>query len=214
MGHVTANIGGVYQYYKTYDQDGAVFTYVSKTHQKNCMAFLNTQLFATPDWLIDENIFNKTEFDGSVERIRGFQTRSLNNILDFGRMARMIENEAKNGAEAYTMVEMMNDLRKGVWSELSNRRSIDTYRRNLQRAYIARMHHLMTEDQEPLPARFRSFIVRTNVNVAQSDIRPIVRAQLKTLRREIVSAQARMSGVSRYHLDDSIERIDDILDPK
>jgi hypothetical protein len=72
----------------------------------------------------------------------------------------------------------------------------------------------MTEEQAPLPERFSRFIVRTNVNVAMSDIRPIVRAQLKTLRREIVSAQARMSGVSRYHLDDSIERIDSILDPK
>jgi hypothetical protein len=214
MGHVTSNIGGVYQYYKTYDQKGAVFTHVPKAHQKNSMAFLNSQLFATQDWLLDDNIFNKTEFDGSVERIRSFQTRTLNNILDFGRMGRMIENDVKNGTEAYSPVEMMDDLRKGVWSELSNRRSIDTYRRNLQRAYIERMHHLMSEEQAPLPERFRRFIVRTNVNVAMSDIRPIVRAQLKTLRREIVSAQARMSGVSRYHLDDSIERIDSILDPK
>jgi hypothetical protein len=213
MGHVAANIGGVYEYYKTYDQEGAVYTHVPKSHQKNCMKFLNTQLFATPGWLIDENIFSRIEFDGSVERVRGFQTRTLNNVLDFGRMARIIENAALNGSEAYSLVEMMDDLRKGIWSELYGRNTIDTYRRNLQRAYIERLKYLMTEEQAEPSARSRRSN-RSNIDVAQSDIRPVVRAQLKTLRREIASALPRMSGVSRYHLDDAIERIDNILDPK
>lgn len=34
MGHVTANIGGVYEYYKTSDQEGAIYTHVAKSHQK------------------------------------------------------------------------------------------------------------------------------------------------------------------------------------
>ena len=34
MGHVSANIGGVYEIYKTYDQEGAVYTHVAKDHQK------------------------------------------------------------------------------------------------------------------------------------------------------------------------------------
>ena len=37
MGHVTANIGGVYEYYKTSDQEGAVYTHVAKSHQKRCV---------------------------------------------------------------------------------------------------------------------------------------------------------------------------------
>ena len=41
MGHVVSNIGGVYQYYKTYDQDGPVYTHVQKSHQKKCIEFLN-----------------------------------------------------------------------------------------------------------------------------------------------------------------------------
>ena len=45
MGHVTANIGGVYEYYKTYDQKGAVYTHVDKSHQQACMNFLQQELF-------------------------------------------------------------------------------------------------------------------------------------------------------------------------
>jgi hypothetical protein len=215
MGHVTANIGGVYEYYKASDQEGPVYSHVPKAHQKACMKFLNDQLFATPTWLIDQNIFDKIEFAGSVERLRGFQTRTLDNILDFGRMARIIENETLNGASAYSMLDMMTDLRKGVWTELSRGRTIDTYRRNLQRAYLSRMEYMMTEEQRAIPTQFRRWSRQTNVNVEQSDIRPVVRAELKTLKGEIQAAIPRTSDrMSKYHLQDAVIRIDNILDPK
>ncbi|XLS28581.1 zinc-dependent metalloprotease [Flavobacteriaceae bacterium M23B6Z8] len=214
MGHVASNIGGVYEYYKTYDQEGAVYTHVDKDHQKNAMKFLQAELFKTPEWLLDENIFNKIEHAGSVERLRNLQVRTLNNMLDFGRMARMIENETMNGREAYSLIEMMSDLRRGIWSELPAGRKIDTYRRNLQRAYLDRMQYLMTKEQGPIPARFRRFITRTNVDVAQSDIRPVVRGELNNLKRSLRNAIGITSDrMSRYHLQDALERVNSILDP-
>src|SRR5690606_12803147 len=66
MGHVSSNIGGVYENYKTADQDGAVYTPVPKAHQKKALQFLIDNLFETPEWLIDENIFNKIEDRKSV----------------------------------------------------------------------------------------------------------------------------------------------------
>jgi hypothetical protein len=215
MGHVTANIGGVYEYYKTYDQEGAVYTHVDKAHQKKAMKFLQDELFKTPEWLLDNNIFNKIEHAGSVERIRKTQVRTLNDILNFGRMARMIENETINGSKAYNLVEMMSELRRGIWKELYQGRKIDTYKRNLQRAYLDRMEYLMTKDQPPVPSRFRRFIIRTNVDVAQSDIRPVVRAELNNLKRNIRNAIGMTSDkMSKYHLQDALERVNMILNPK
>ena len=215
MGHVTGNIGGVYQYNKTYDQEGAIYTHVAAAKQKEALDFLQDHLFNTPDWMLDQNIFDKVQAAGSVERIRGMQVRTLNSILDFGRIARMIENEALNADDAYTYLAMMQDLRKGLFSELSAGKTIDVYRRNLQRAYVDRLEFLMTEDQTRLPAGFARFSRRTNVNVSQSDIRPIVRAELKNLRRNVQSAIGRTRNqMSKYHLSDLVERIDLILDPK
>ncbi|MFP2997101.1 zinc-dependent metalloprotease [Spongiivirga sp. MCCC 1A20706] len=215
MGHVSSNIGGVYEYYKTYDQEGAVYTHVPKAHQQNAMKFVQNELFKTPKWLIDQNIFNKIESAGNVDRIRAFQVRTLNNMLDFGRMGRMIENETINGGNAYSLPQMMRELRRGLFNELRNGRKIDTYRRNLQRAYVERMEHLMTEEQAPIPAAFRRFVARTNVNVSQSDIRPVVRAELRSLKSSVRSAIGRTAdSMSRYHLQDLAERIDLILDPK
>ena len=214
MGHVTANIGGVYEEYKTYDQDGAVYTHVPAERQKKAMNFLQDELFTTPEWLINQDIFNKIEFDGNLERVRNFQERTLSNLLDFGRMGRLIENSEINGKKAYSLINMMTDLRKGVWSELNSGGSIDLYRRNLQRAYIEQMEKLMTEEQSEIPARYRSYVTRTNVDVSQSDIRPVVRGELVTLQRSIRSAVSRTSDqLTRYHLLDALKRIDLILDP-
>jgi len=108
----------------------------------------------------------------------------------------------------------MQDLRKGLWSELRIGKSINTYRRNLQRAYIDRMEYLMTKEQSQIPAAFRRFVSRTSVNVNQSDIRAIVRAELKILQRSVRAAAANASGMKRIHLQDALERINNILDPK
>ena len=127
----------------------------------------------------------------------------------------MLENEALNDSEAYTTIDMMAELRAGLFSELRRDRKIDIYRRNLQRAYVERLEFLMTSEQTPLRGAFARFSSRTNIDASQSDIRAIVRAELKDLKRTLQSNTGRMSDkISRIHLIDLVERINLILDPK
>ena len=213
MGHVTSNIGGVYQFYKTHDQSGAVYTHVEKSHQKNCMNFIQKELFKTPTWMIDKNILNKIEFAGNTNRIRATQSRTLNNILDFGRMARMIENEAINGNQAYSLIEMMSDLKRGIWAELYTHKKIDLYRRNLQLAYLDRINYIMNEDQSSIPSWARGRI--TTVKVGQSDIRTIAVGQLLELRKEIKkSMKKNYDKMSTMHLEMASSKINRILNGK
>jgi hypothetical protein len=215
MGHVASNIGGVYEHYKTYDQDGAVYTHVPRDHQENCLSFLHKELFQTPTWLLEEDVLNKIDFAGAVDRMRRTQTRIISSILDFGRLARMIENEALHGAQAYSLVNMINDLQNGLWSELKKGNKIDTYRRNLQRAYIERLSYLMTESQNPATGWARTYGNQTRVLVSQSDIRSVARGQLNKLKEDIEKGVKRVSDTNtKYHLRDVIARIDTILDEK
>lgn len=214
MGHVSNNIGGVYEHYKTYDQEGPVYTPVSKEHQKNCLQFVQEQLFTTPEWLIDQDIFNKIEYSGGVERIRSLQVKTLNNILSLGKLARLIENQTANGKEAYSLLSMMADLRQGLWSELRNGKSIDTYRRNLQKAHIERLAYLMTADNEGKKPASGGYQKSTPVNIGQSDIRSVARAELNILKRDLKNGIGRTSDkMSKYHLQDAVVRIEAILDP-
>lgn len=209
IGHVTTNIGGVYQYYKTSDQNGAVYTHVDKVHQKSCLIFINENLFETPYWMINKEILNKIEYAGTTERIRSLQSSYLNRILDFGRMARMIENEALNRSNAYSLNEMMSDLKDGIWSELERGKSIDVYRRNLQRSYISRLAYIMKNDQPSRPG-WEDYI--TNVTVDVSDIRSITMGSLTELKKDLKKASKKYSDKnSKSHLNYCISMIDDAL---
>ena len=198
MGHVATNIGGVYEYNKTADQEGAVYTHVEKNHQKACVSFLNNHLFKTPYWMIDKNILNKIEYAGTTNRIRSLQSSYLNRVLDFGRMARMIENEALNGNNSYSLDEMMNDVKNGIWSELKNGQSIDVYRRNLQKSYISRLDFIMKNEQPSRPGSWGSYI--TTVKVDVSDIRSVTMGALMDLNKDLNKALKKYSdsGVKNH----------------
>ena len=215
MGHVSNNIGGVYENHKTYDQEGAVYTAVPKAHQQKAMAFLQKQLFNTPMWMLDQDILDRTEYSGFLEQMRSMQVRTLNNVLSLGKMARLIEYETINKAEAYTLVQMMSELRQGIWSETKNGKSIDTYRRNLQKAHIDRLEYLLTAENQAKASDFGGYRKSTVVNTSQSDIRTIARAELNILKRDIRNAKNRTSDMmTKYHYDDVSERINVVLDPK
>ncbi|MGY8911000.1 MAG: zinc-dependent metalloprotease, partial [Flavobacteriales bacterium] len=209
MGHVAGNIGGIYEYYKTSDQEGNVYTHVAKDHQKEAVKFLNEQLFETPTWMLDKSIFGKTQFTGAIERIRSMQTRILNSALSVDRMGRMIENETLNGNDAYSVINLFSDLRQGVWSELYNGKSIDTYRRNLQKAHVERLGFLLNDADD---ARGRGELGSVSAN--QSDIKSIARGELKRIQRDAKNASNSGNTLRRYHLQDVVDRIDMILDPK
>lgn len=211
MGHVRTNVGGVTEIYKSVGQGEAVYTHTSKEMQKSAIDFLNKELFATPVWLMDETIVARIGDFGALERIRAIQVTSLNGILEWGRLGRVIENEAINGNDAYKITELFDDLRKGIWTELPAGRTIDVHRRALQRAHIERLELLLTGNEPTLPAQFRAF-VGPQINASQSDIRPMARGELKMLQGQIRGAIGRTSDrMSKLHLEDALARIEKIL---
>ncbi|MCZ6916263.1 MAG: zinc-dependent metalloprotease [Gemmatimonadetes bacterium] len=213
VGHVLTNVGGVYHTIKTSDQDGPVFEPVPRAKQREAVQFLIDQVFITPTWLHDEDLLRRIESVCAVDRLRRMQVARLNQLLDPRRMQRLIEGEVFRPGRAYALLEFMTDLKQGVWSELDGRAAIDTYRRNLQRGYIERLAYLMNE--EPAAPGNNPFAraALTSVDVSQSDIRPLVRAQLRDLRAEAERAAQRTGDqVTRYHLEDIVVRIDAILE--
>ncbi len=198
MRHVATNVGGVYENYKTYDQAGIIFEPTPKNIQKDAVAFLNKELFQTPQWLINQDILQRIEEGGISSRLLNFQARFLNQILSGDRFVRMSEAEATLGNRAYSTVELMDDLKSGIFSELKSGGRIDPYRRALQRQFVERLGELLN----PKDAKY-----------TKTDIMAVARGTLKRLQSEIRSGRA-SDTISRYHLDDLNERIEMILNPR
>ena len=73
IGHVSTNVGGIYENLKSNDQDGDVYTHVPKNLQKKAIEFLNSHVFSSLDWLVNRDVLSKIENIGAQERVRSIQ---------------------------------------------------------------------------------------------------------------------------------------------
>ena len=213
IGHVTANIGGHYENFKTYDQEGVVYTPVPAELQRNAMEWLSREAFAAPDWILNQDILRRIEGVGAMDRIRRYQVGAVNTLLNPIRIGRLLETEAlANGGDIYTFSELLEDLREGIWTELSRGAVIGPFRRNLQRGHLERLEYLMTEEA-PAVSSFLVSYGMAPVDVSQSDIRAYVRGELKSLQKAVDRALLwSRDRMTRLHLEDISVRIEDILD--
>ena len=217
LGHVTKNVGGIYDSPKTYDMTGNQFQVVPKSIQKDAVAFLNTQLFTTPKWLLDQNVLSKIKPESGVEAIKGMQDATLSSLMAGDRMVRLLETSMAS-KDNYSVNELITDLNKGIFSELKSKNSIDMYRRNIQKVYIDKMIDLLkpgntTVRSVPVGVTY-GFNTRT-VNLAETDLPSIARGQLISLKNDLKMSSARMTDrMSKYHVLDLISRINEALNPK
>ncbi|REL24921.1 DUF5117 domain-containing protein [Rhodohalobacter sp. SW132] len=216
---VITAIGGSREEHKRFGQDGPVYTALTKEDQQRSMNFLDEHLFATPEWLLDKELVRKFEYVGTVERVRWYQVTGLNALLSPHRLERLVEQHAMLGDDAYGPAEMLDDLRGSIWYELNGSDRVDTYRRNLQRAYIDRMEYLLNEASAEAgnpPGDYRPDIgmenLRTDFHIQQSDIRPLVMEQLRELHSDVERA---INGASdrytRTHLEYVKKRVEGLI---
>jgi len=221
--HAASAVGGSWTHHKRYGEEGPVYTPIEKAYQQKAMAFIEEHILSTPTWALDMDMLRRLEHAGAVERIRAYQELAVQRLLNHARLARMIEHEAFLGEETYRPADMLDDARAAVWREVQQNEAIDTYRRNLQRAYLEQAHYLLheAESEHWSPPRSGNLRVGSNedpplnadLHISQSDIRPLIRDQLRLLHDEITEALD--GGVSdrmtRIHLADALERINATL---
>jgi hypothetical protein len=221
--HAAAAVGGSWTHHRRFGEEGVVYTPIEPEYQRRAMRFIDEHVLQTPAWALDADLLRRLEHAGAVERIRAYQELAVQRLLNHARLARMIEHEAFLGDATYRPAQMLDDTRAMVWREVAQNRAIDTYRRNMQRAYLEQAHHLLHDATSrhwtPPPSgnlrvsRNDDPPLNAELHIAQSDIRPLVREQLMLLRGEIRAALGRgvRDRMTRIHLDDALVRIDEAL---
>jgi hypothetical protein len=215
LNHVAAIVGGLNAQEKYVGQEGVVYSPVLKARQEAAVKFLSENAFATPAWAIDPQVLRRIEPIGVLSRIRNAQSSVLNNLLSSPRFARLVEQEAIDGASAYGPTEFLADVRKGIWKELDSPKiKIDAYRRNLQRAYLDVINNKLNAAAPALPANLPPGFP-AGFFASSGDEKPFYRAELKTLNSAISAALAKTPDQeTRAHLEATRDQIAKILDPK
>ena len=155
-----------------------------------------------------------------LARIGNAQSRVLTSVLNDGRMNRLLEIEAlaKSAGEVYTLADMLDDLRRGVWSELTEGAPrIDAYRRELQNNYLT----LIDRKLNPPPAQPAAQGGGGGGGFGappaplSEDAKSELRGELVTLQGEIRRATPRAGDrETQLHLAGADHRITEILEPR
>jgi hypothetical protein len=95
---------------KTYDMTGNQFEVVPRGYTKDAVLFLNTQLFNTPKWLLDQNVLSKINPDNGVEAIKGMQDATYQVYWRQNGSLKLSMNKSN-----YTVDELVNDLKNGIF---------------------------------------------------------------------------------------------------
>jgi len=200
INRVQRYVGGVIQTNYHVGHGEAVFKPVSKADQAAAVHFLLKAGTHTPASLTNRWLLTKIYPDGDVTRAVSRQNFLISSLLAEGRVQRLLDNEAENGAGgAYTVEQLASDVQAGVWEELSQPHpSIDVYRRSLQTNY------LVTIDS------------RINgVGATKSDLNGIERENLRTLAKQIDKSIPRAANeATARHLREARRIINLIVDGK
>lgn len=209
MGHVTKNVGGIYETPKTYDMEGNIYEVVPSAIQNDAVSFLNEQLFKTPKWLLDQNILSKIRPENGVEAVKSIQDGTLSSLLSGDRLVRLLETSSQNKAN-YSVDELMSDLRKGIFSEINKNAPIDIYRRNLQKLFVSKLIETMSTDKNNV-----TFFNGRRIVLADTDIPSIARGQLNELKNQLkAAATSTTDRLTKFHLNDLVARIENAMKPK
>lgn len=204
LGHVTKNVAGIYSNSITVEQtDEIAREFVPANIQKRAIAFLNEQLFTTPEWLIDRQLMEKAKIL-PVNVICSLQSGVLARLINKNTLDKMSENEILNGKKAYTSAQMFNDLKKVIWSNLGQS---DIYKRNMQKAYVENLINML--DKKGNADKNAS-----GKRPAYSEAPAIAHGQLTELKRLATSAASMTSGTAKGHYQNLITLIDNALSNK
>lgn len=215
MGHVLKNVGGVYETFRSVEQSGDVYEPTPPARQHEAVVFLNGQLFQTPRWLMDNNILNKISNPSGSDPVSPIQTSMLGGLLSANRLNSLLLAANRYGdAHVYTVENLLDDVRKGIWGELSTPRPIDAWRRALQKTYVESLIALVNPSAGPSTG-LSGLLIFFGPSTKNTDLPSIARAELTGLRNRILAAvPATTDRLSRYHLQDLAQRIKMALNPK
>ena len=214
MGHVLKNVGGVYETSHSVEQPGDVYEPTPKARQREAVAFLNSQLFQTPRWLLDSAILNKISSPSGGDPIGPIQTGVLSSLFSASRLNSLMQSANRyGGARVYTVDDLLGDVRAGVWKELTTHKPIEVWRRNLQKTYT---ESLITLTNPTTPSlNLPGLVLFFGPNIKNTDLPSIAKAELSALRSQLLAAiPLTTDRLSKYHLLDIADRIRKALDPK
>jgi hypothetical protein len=186
--YVLNQLGGVYTNVRNSDQPGHVFSFVPQAVQKKSLLFLHQQVFETPSWLADKNVYSRTTW--RFDSVLSIQRALLGEVLSRGVLTKLQVVVLNDPAAAYTPMTFLNDLSAGIFSEVNNNQPVSLPRRELQQEYITRLIALTDAFAK-----------------ADNDLPAVLGAHARKLLSLLKQKQVLYTGINQAHVSMLYERL-------
>jgi hypothetical protein len=196
--------GGVIETRASGGRTEAEFASVPVAEQRAAVQFLMDNLEVPQAFLRPDIAYRLQAFD-VMEPLESSQKAVLSDMLYGGVYRALTDLETTNPRNAYTVMQYLSDIRRGVWRELNQARpSVHPLRRALQR------HHL-----DVIEAQMKAFDQGGDGSLESgTDFRAAARACLRDLLRDLGAAIPRAGdSMTRAHLQDARDQIERMLKP-
>ena len=150
MRHVATNISGCYHDFKSAEQDGVVYTPVSRATQKRALAWINANVFNEPTWLVSEPY---------VRRLNRVPENLIfgiaDDVVDKLTSAMTINLVSKHSymPDGYKPMEYITDLVNYVFSSTVSGKKASLWTKHIQRKVVANLAKAwrvnMVDEQKP-----------------------------------------------------------------
>ncbi len=156
--HVLANIGGIYLENTVVGDGQKTYTFVEKEKQKAALQFLLDEVLCYPKWLFDAEVGEYTYLlkdtslgvveNAPTQVMKSVQSYIMWDLLSNKRLMRMLENESRNGRNAFTAVDLMDGLHKGVFATTEKGLNPDVMTRSLQKNFVDVLITAVSDNEE------------------------------------------------------------------
>ena len=217
--NIAKYVGGIYHSRHHIGDPGGKnpFKVVPAIKQREALDFLLENILSENVFNFDSDLLNKLaperehDFRGNVWRmsridypihdyVRWIQTGTLYRLHHPRIFARVRDNELKypDGEDIFTLTELFQNVTYSIWSELNNKKNINSFRRDLQKSHV----------------EILSIILLNEKSYFHSDAIALARANLQKINDNIMTALvkdgAAFNDYTNAHLNESANKIQSV----
>lgn len=168
-------VGGLYfRRHHVGDPGGKIpFEVVPADQQRKAIEFINKNVFAADAFDLPADLHNKlapelyqdflwssnSQIDYPFHQaVNAVYNTALNRLYSPMVVGRLLNNVVRvpRGADRYTMLDLFNDVRRGIWSELTAGTSVNSFRRQLQLMHLNKLLSIYLSNPAVYPSDARS----------------------------------------------------------
>ena len=179
--------------------NGQIFKAVPAAQQSKAVNLLLTKGIRQPSTIFTTELLSKITPVGPVSSYESLQSFILRGLFTESRIKRIQDTTAREGASAYTVSKLVDDVVNGVFAELNGSNVVvDASGRNLHRSFIK-----LTDER------------LNGSSASATDLKPLLKDGLRNLARRIDVALPKVKDrLTSAHLRTVREDISKVLDDK